>query len=166
MPTVMENALKEAGIQLPPLKQRVWLWLRDHPDHTAKEVAAALSAPIARVASDLTMLLRRNMLVRKMDRLSRRGSGPATVWRYSVSPSMRGQYEMLPIVLTDRLRVPKGRPCEPVVSVQSAPAAAPSAPAPAADQTTDEQWMEDLVKSLSLTNARKLYDRLKDFFQP
>lgn len=38
----MTQALKESGVKLPPVKQRIWTWLKDHPDKTIEDVTKAL----------------------------------------------------------------------------------------------------------------------------
>jgi hypothetical protein len=55
-------ALKNAGIKVPSLKKRMWLWLKDHPSKNYNEIAIALKAEPSSVASQLGEMYTRGML--------------------------------------------------------------------------------------------------------
>jgi hypothetical protein len=56
------TALKTAGVQIPPLNKRVWLWLNDHPFKTSRDIALALKASHSQVATVLRTMERRKMV--------------------------------------------------------------------------------------------------------
>lgn len=88
----MKHALKEAGVALPPLTKRIWLWLKDHPAQTYKSVSAALGESESAVSSTLTGLVKRGMLTTTQDTV--RGSmGVRGITRYTVKHK---EYELLP----------------------------------------------------------------------
>lgn len=60
--TNMEIALKDAGVKLPPLSQRVWQWLKDNGAHSAVDLAVELKVPLPSVRATLTVMVRRKML--------------------------------------------------------------------------------------------------------
>jgi len=57
----MTNALKEAKVELPSLKYRVWNWLRDHPEKTAEEIQKALGMPRP-ISGDMSVMEARGIV--------------------------------------------------------------------------------------------------------
>lgn len=57
-------AMNEAGIKLPPLKNRVFQWLKDHPDKTSMEVAIDMKEPRNNISSMLSSLANDGRVVR------------------------------------------------------------------------------------------------------
>jgi hypothetical protein len=55
-------ALKNAGVPVPPLAKRIWLWLKDHPNKTSREVSTALNAVHSQVATLTNQMYKRGML--------------------------------------------------------------------------------------------------------
>ena len=47
------QALKASGVAIPPLKERIFLWLKDHPEKTATEISNALNLGYS-IASTVT----------------------------------------------------------------------------------------------------------------
>lgn len=56
------EAMREAKVKLPPLKRRVWDYLKEHPNVCYNTVASGLNVPKAHVASALQMLSRNNLV--------------------------------------------------------------------------------------------------------
>ena len=65
--TAMQAALQESGLELPTLRKRCWLWLKDHPGKTAKDVATALNAKLITVYQALLNLEKRGMVESKVE---------------------------------------------------------------------------------------------------
>jgi hypothetical protein len=63
----LETAIKAAGVKVPPLKKRIWLWLKDHPHKTAHDLSLVLHQPIARVCTQLLKMRERDMVSAKFD---------------------------------------------------------------------------------------------------
>lgn len=62
MNTQIVNALREAGAELPSLKQRVWNFLKDHPNSCHRTVAAGINVDKAKVSATLQQLTRNNLV--------------------------------------------------------------------------------------------------------
>ena len=99
MPTVMEQALKQAGIKTPTLFERAWNWVKDHPGHTSSEVGIGLRLDKKGLASTvLSQLAARGMVHGKLEhRRGIRGAKNSSLLCWSVEPSMES-YELLPKV--------------------------------------------------------------------
>lgn len=96
----MTNAIKEAGIPIPPANKRIWLWVKDHPEKCSADIAKALGMKPSNVSALLGDMFKRDML--KIIKLPRRvntgyGATEMMVMHYSVHPKMRGEYELLPL---------------------------------------------------------------------
>ena len=91
----MTQAMSTAGIKMPPLNKRVWLWIKDHPEKTYTDIASALNVAPSTVASALTDLTARGMLTIYQDRSRKAGIGGMQymVRRYSVKYK---EFELLP----------------------------------------------------------------------
>lgn len=139
---IIKDALNTAGIKL-PIKRRVWNWLRDHPNKTAREVATALNEKINIVQTEL-----RDMSMRKMVKGSitlhkpYRGTGRKSVYEYTVTTN---EYELLPYATLNA-------PSQSTVNVVKY-----ERPAEPVNGEID-------VDSLSIAEARRIYDRLKEIF--
>lgn len=165
MPTVMEEALKAAGVPLKSLRERVWNWLKDHPEHSAEQLTALFNADKGQMASALSDLALRSMVVRTQILRPPGRRGPYKIWVYAVEPKMRGVYELLPAQkrLTAR-RVSKGI----TVGTLAPPplAEVPKEPAKeASPELDDDHWVDQTVESMSLLRGQLLYQRLKTIFQ-
>lgn len=87
----ISTALKDAGVVIPPLNKRVWLWLHDHKGgKTSKAIAAAIKAKHADVATQLNTLHKRGMVAKSMAPNSR---GVRAVWEWE---TLGYQFELLP----------------------------------------------------------------------
>jgi hypothetical protein len=142
------TALKTAGVKLPPLNKRVWLWLHDHPDKTSKDVALAIKTPHSDVATVMTDMLRRKMVTRTHMLVMARQGSPARVfvWRTCLR-----EFELLPLPPMQSLRYAEPKPIFDSLSSHC--------PAPAPTKAID-------VDALTLREARALYLKLKDYFAP
>lgn len=63
----IELAIKKAGMKIPPLNKRIWLWLKDHPCKTAREISVALGAPFGQVSTRLVKMKDRKMVDGRSD---------------------------------------------------------------------------------------------------
>lgn len=90
----LKLAMQTAGVPMPPLIKRVWLWINDHPGKTAKDIALALGEPTQRVASRLSELKSRQMVSFTYDASRRHGKGVKHVMRYSATQK---QFDLLPM---------------------------------------------------------------------
>ena len=142
-------ALKEAGMALPTQNQRIWNWLKDHPNKTTLEISKALNLTLGNVSSLISGMYKRKMVTAINDKSnSRRG----VVGRYSV---VGREYELLPLPKQQVVARPQPRPID----------VAPPAPTPnnvrqAEVPTTAEQILE----KLSVKQAHELYVALHGMF--
>lgn len=86
-------AMQNAGMRLPPLNKRVWLWAKDHPSKSAQEIAMALGEKHANVSSTLCDMMERNMMDRTDDTKRLRNNATIHIWRYTAKGAT---YELLP----------------------------------------------------------------------
>ena len=63
----MVEALKTAGVKIPPLNKRAWLWLKDHPNKTYAEIAAGIGGDAQKLASAMNYLKMANAVTVKGD---------------------------------------------------------------------------------------------------
>lgn len=152
------TALKEAGIKLPPLKKRIWLWLKDHPGKSAREVALALNVPREiDVYGDLTDMFKRGMVNVVIDkRHTKKGIG--LVRTYTVVDVSK--YELKPL----------GRPG--TKTEIPVPTALPEITAQQLSRQLEEFTRQVQaprpridVDLLTVAEARDLYNRLREFFE-
>jgi DNA-binding transcriptional MocR family regulator len=147
--TAMKLALQESGLELPSLRKRCWLWLKDHPGKTAKDVATALNVKLLTVYQALFNLEKRGMVESKTEHRAdyRRGAKTYTV--------LGGpDYESPPL--------PKKPRPAPVAEFHSPEFKSQlekfekqlAAPRPKVD-----------IELLTLAEARDLYNRLREFFE-
>lgn len=159
----MTQALKEANL-VPPLKKRIWMHLKENPKSSATMLASRLAAPIASVYAALNELERRQMVVveRFKDHGCRMGNPNRAM--YSVDPSMRGEFEMLPLPTTTALRP---APVVPPSSFKS-PSDLPITMADIDDALSEPQRRsaDELdLDSMTLGQLRAIYQRLDKIFR-
>lgn len=75
--TALANQPKDSALRIPSKRERVWTWLRDHPNSTVAETAAALKLGAKNASQSFFQMHGAGTLVRQ--RGSRFGSG---VWEY------------------------------------------------------------------------------------
>lgn len=106
----IKTALANAGITI-PLNRRIWMWLKDHPGKTYKEVAIGVKCNANNASGQLTQMTQRAMVSVQVEPI--RGSN-RTVGRYSVVGT---EFELLPL--------PKDKPVAPTAQPAKATAAMP-----------------------------------------
>jgi hypothetical protein len=93
----MTDALRVAGMTLPPLNKRVWLWLKDHPEKTYKDVANALSISLSAASGALHDLHDRLMVVVFKDKShATKASSFRTEFMVSRYSCKHKEFELLP----------------------------------------------------------------------
>lgn len=150
MATIVRQ-LKEAGVKVPPVIQRVWQWLKDNGRHTSTEIAAAINLPANNVSSVLGNLCDRGMVSRAKEHSIAKGH--QTTY-YAANPKMKS-YELLPFTQEAKTRLKRGSPApvaverprlpEPVVVVPAKP--------------------ENLLDTLTVREAYAIYLELKAMFE-
>jgi len=148
----MTAALREAGAPIPPLKYRIWHWLKDHPEHTAKEITAALM--LTYEPGQAILDLERAGVIKAYSDITKRinpvSKQPWKIKRYSVTNHR--EYVQAP----RKHQVPKSKP----PTLVSIPAHTP-VPTPAADDFSPES----LVSKLTLMQVKSLYVYLHGVFK-
>ena len=140
------QALKTAGAVIPPLNKRVWLWLKDHPGKSAKEIAIAIQAKHGDVSSTLGNLAKRRMVTVTQDLHLHR----AQTLRYTTCIR---EYELLPLPMTKKATPPPVQP-------KPRPEPAPAAPMP----PTPKPLME-VLENYTLKELRVVRDGLNHLFE-
>lgn len=154
MTTTMENAMKEAGITIPQNK-RIWTYLKDHPGSTGAAIAAALKIPANNVSTLCADMVKRGMLEQAEQRMRvpmGRGFGERYVLFYSVSPKLRGEYELLPM------------PKKPKPPAQEQAEVAENVTLPEKTPFVPVFNPEAFVQPLKLAEVKELYVYLRNFF--
>lgn len=136
------QALKTAGAVIPPLNKRVWLWLKDHPGKSAREVAVAINAKHGDVSSTLGNLAKRRMVTVTQDLHLHR----AQTLRYTTCIK---EYELLPMPMAKKVAPP----------VQPTPR-----PEPAPMPPTPKPLME-VLENYTLKELRVVRDGLNHLFE-
>ena len=131
-------ALKNAGVAVPPLSKRIWLWLKDHPNKTSREICTALNAPHSQVATLTNQMLKRGML----EKTNGGGHENPLRWKTCIP-----EYERLPIRKASA-------PIAKATYVTLPPPVAPS---------MNSRYNFDIEK-LTLEDARVIYAQLKKLF--
>ena len=167
--TIMEHAMQQAGIPTKTLTERVWLWLRDNPDHTSSDVARALGKDKATVAKLCSDMRARKMLDERKDhmRINRADHRSVQLYvsKYTVSPTMRGVYEVLPLPKRE-----KQSPPTPVVVRKEEPPPPPPPPPPLPSAVVQAITVpqafdpEQFVKTLNVKDAHALWQYLGSMF--
>ena len=160
MSTQMAHAMKVAmdkskgstghALRIKPLIERTWLWLRDHPEKTTAEMAAAIGEKLSAVSSVISTMALRGMVVRttKQDLRNRR-----TAYRYKVSIK---EYELLPPPLVQK---------PPTPATASSPTTATAlVPTTAAMHEDKLQVMIAALEQCTLSECRALYVHLEKIF--
>lgn len=130
--------------------QRVWEWLKDHPEKTAKHIADSLKEDRQGVSSRLHELRVRGMVT------ARRGKDGLLEW--TVSRLTDGVYELLPKPRVKKVETVQPKP-DPGVAQKGLEY-------PETTLMTAEEEAEYRVKSMTLTLAHAIYLRLRAYFDP
>lgn len=153
--TQMTQALKDAGVALPPMNRRIWQWLYDkHGGYTSAEPATALNLPPNTVAAILADMDTRGMVrAGASTRMTKTKQGRRPKEWFAVG----NKFELLPV--KQEFKVPtlaqmRKQSLGPVPATVPTTTSQPAAPAPAIN-------VED---GMTLAEARALYLRLHKIF--
>lgn len=151
-----------------PIKERIWLWLKDHPEHTSLEVQAALRTSLQETSSTLSQLYYRGMLTR-VQKKSPNLRGAQVSWSYSTSSHMRNGYELLPMPKNRVLgrkspKTYKGVPLAPKALPTTVTEVLTTMESFIESPGTPQDKLEDIINSLTVREAVELSNRLKTLF--
>jgi len=149
--TTMNLAIKNT-LLLPPLNKRIWLWLKDHPNKTAREVASALgelrSGHVSNAMHDL--------LVRDMVSVS---IVNASVYSRSLKPKPGSKFVGVYAALGREFELlPKRKTQSTVVAKHVA-----NTPVPPEPEKPVAKFAIN-IENMTLSEARALYFKLQEFF--
>lgn len=152
---VVAQAFQKAGVSLPPLNKRAWLWLKDHPGKSSKEVAAALGESHSSVATVLGNMDLRKMLIVESRVLRGRN---APVKHYTVKYR---DFELLHMPKKHKLLVLAQHP----TTGERAPTPTPPPPAPVTPVPRPEKHPAlRVLEDCTLKELRVIHDALGKLF--
>ncbi len=155
--TVMEQALRDAGVKLKTHKELIWQFLKDHPSQSAAALVAALKLPPERVNNSLWMMERRGM-VASTTHVEREHSSRGNYRNIKRYTAVGATFEMLPLVKKAVTRVSQKAVPQPVTAVE------PQQEKPAT-LVQQAKKVEDFdLDGLTIRQARALYDKLHRMF--
>ena len=144
-------AMKQAGVALPPQNKRIWLWLKDHPSKTTKELSSALNMPLGIVSTLVSDMYKRGMVsVVRVPTTTRHGS----VGRYS---TIGREFELLPKVKV------KAKPALAPVPV-SQPVVEKQEPVKVIPKDEPAPTAAHILETMSVKQAYELYVSLHEMF--
>jgi hypothetical protein len=146
-------AMKDAGVVIPPLIKRVWLWIKDHPESTYKEVANALGEKPNNVSSTLGILVLRGMANNKKH-LNR--NGVYTNYYSAVGYA----YELLPLPKKIKQELPEAT----VATSYVVPKVTTTPLVGTYDSIPKPFNPEEFTDNLTMSQARSVYTYLKGMF--
>lgn len=158
MNTQMQEAFKAAGVKPKSLTERVWNFVKDNPNCTARTVEAIYGPSSAQTLSDM---FRRDMLKRSSMPTRDRQGKMRDVWTYRVASDT---YEPLP---KPKPRAKPAQASHPLVVGTlnlpdvNHPAITTATLAPSEPQRVN---LTALVDGLTVAEARALYHQLKLMF--
>lgn len=177
MSTVMEQALKQAGVATPSQMERVWRVIKDHPGITSKRIAGLINLNTSMVASYCSVLLARNMIsVKYIPTHTKVGRGVGTRNISTFSTNLRS-YELLPMpkakeAVAEQVRPGKGLNSsvtivhpdrEQIIQQLMQPLKKEVAIAQVSEAPEATTAKID-VNKLTVMEARQLYEQLKAIF--
>jgi predicted transcriptional regulator len=131
--TKIVEQLKKSGLAV-SVNKRVWMYLKDHPNKSAKDIALALNVQQAQVYVAVNFMSSRKMLTSYIE-LEKRGVGRRSIKVYQ---AVGDRYEMLP----------------PVQKIQEVTVIVPE----------PIRQIEVNIDTLTVKEAKALYDKLKEIF--
>ena len=161
MNTQMQEAFKAAGVKPKSLTERVWNFVKDNPNCTARTVESIYGSSAAQALSDM---FGRDMLKRSSMPTRDRQGKMRDVWIYRVASDT---YEPLPRLTKPKPRAKPAQASHPadVAALQlpdaSRPAIVTETLAPSEPQRVN---LTALVDGLTVAEARALYHQLKLMF--
>lgn len=147
----MAPQLKAAGVALPPLKFRIWNWLKDHPEKTCLEIKAGLG--ISYEPGQALIELERGGVVKVYSGVNRLTN--YKIKRYSVVNSK----EFVNVTLGD---IAAMKPKAPVLA--SVPQTVHKEAVPTAKADAPQVITMANLDNLTIGEARALYMKLKEMF--
>ena len=159
MNTQMQEAFKAAGVKPKSLAERVWNFVKDNPNCTARTVESIYGTSAAQALSDM---FGRDMLKRSSMPTRDRQGKMRDVWIYRVASDT---YEPLPRLTKPKPRAKPAQALPPPVT-GSLPEASHSAIVTATLAPSEPQKVNltALVDGLTVAEARALYHQLKLMF--
>ena len=159
MNTQMQEAFKAAGVKPKSLAERVWNFVKDTPNCTARTVEAIYGASAAQALSDM---FGRDMLKRSSMPTRDRQGKMRDVWIYRVASDT---YEPLPRLTKPKPRAKPAQASHPP-GRGALPEAKPTAIVTATLAPSEPQRVNltTLVDGLTVAEARALYHQLKLMF--
>lgn len=148
----MAQALKTAGVKIPPQNQRIWQWLKDNGPHSVRDLSVELSIGEATVQAAVSIMLRRKMLERiarhdhKMIRLNNHYGALGRVFELLPEPILK-------------------RPRPPMMSMPKVEVAAEPVSLATLIQDVVKFNPYEFVETLSIKDARELYAYLGKMFK-
>ena len=159
MNTQMQEAFKAAGVKPKSLAERVWNFVKDNPNCTARTVEATYGASAAQALSDM---FGRDMLKRSSMPTRDRKGKMRDVWIYRVASDT---YEPLPRLTKPKPRAKPAQTPQPLavgaLSEAKPPTIVTATLAPSEPQKVN---LTALVDGLTVAEARALYHQLKLMF--
>lgn len=139
----MTQAFQAAGVKQKPLIERVWTYIKDHPNSKLSAVTAIYGSTAAQAVSTLyvrKMLTRRSVTQRTKDGRIRE------IFEYLTAMET---YELLPLPLKTKTVAREIVTKKPLTELK-----------PASSTTT----LDAYIDSLTVAEARALYQKLKNIF--
>lgn len=155
----ISTALKTAGVKLPPLNKRVWLWLHDHPGKSAKVIALALKDSPSQVGTVLRDMERRGMVVCFAESVRSGSAGhhkKVFTWRTLIP-----QYTLLPMPMPKKVKADT----RPLVVQQELPSPKTREAEGPVDTRPQPTVKGFDMESCTLRELRALYVSLKELFE-
>ncbi len=183
----MKEAVKKARLNK-PANERIWLWIKDNPDHTVEEISKAMNEDRGIVSGTISQMFFRDMLTRKEDKRPGGGRGSTVLYRYKTNPRLK-VFELWPLseeakkakqAEHDRrvnLRLTKEQKTAQVFTLAGTahlPATVPEPVAEAAPEPviprqpaglTSEQYADLILEHMNAKAAYKLYLVLKEMYE-
>jgi len=150
MQLALSSALKHSQLKKSPQTKLIWLWLKDHPDKTSREISTALNIPNGSISSLLHTLVLRGMVTSTKSFDVRMHK---SLMRFRTAANMP-EYTWLPLPK----KSPESKPSEKEATTSTA----------VASQTLVVEKPQDTVSTilstLTLREAQVLYAELSKIF--
>ena len=139
----MVQAFQAAGVKQKPLIERVWTYIKDHPDSKLSAVTAIYGPTTAQTVHALYV---RKMLTRKSVPQRAKDGRIREIFEYRAAMET---YELLPLPLKTKTAAREIVTKKPITELK-----------PASSTTT----LDAYIDSLTVAEARALYQKLKNIF--
>ena len=139
----MTQAFQAAGVKQKPLIERVWTYIKDHPNSKLSAVTAIYGPTAAQAVNTLYM---RKMLTRRSVTQRTKDGRIREIFEYRAAMET---YELLPLPLKTKTAAREIVTQKPLTGLK-----------PASSTTT----LDAYIDSLTVAEARALYQKLKNIF--